>query len=64
MARKYMLLQNLSSIHYGRKLSHVCGYIMLENNYDVNVLWKVNIASLWVLLNNFVSMIMGDSDFS
>jgi hypothetical protein len=64
MARKYMLLQNLSSIHYGRKLSHVCGYIMLENNYDVNVLWKVNIASLWVLLNNFVSMITGDSNFS
>jgi hypothetical protein len=64
MARKYMLLQNLSSIHYGRKLSHVCGYIMLENNYDVNVLWKVNIASLWVLLNDFVSMITGDSNFS
>jgi hypothetical protein len=64
MARKYMLLQNLSSIHYGRKLSHVCGYIMLENNYDVNVLWKVNIASLWVLLNNFLSMITGDSNFS
>jgi hypothetical protein len=64
MARKYMLLQKISSIHYGRKLSHVSGYIMLENNYDVNVLWKVNIASLWVLLNNFVSMITGDSDFS
>jgi hypothetical protein len=57
--KKYMWLQDLSSIYYGRKLSHVCGYIMLENNYDVNSLWKGNIACLWVLLNNFVSTIAG-----
>jgi hypothetical protein len=64
MASKYTRLQDLSSIHYGRKLSHVCGYIMLKNNYDVNILWKRNIASLWVQLNDFVSMIAGDSDFT
>jgi hypothetical protein len=35
-----------------------------ENNYDVNVLWKRNIACLWVLENDFVSMIQDDSDCS
>jgi hypothetical protein len=35
-----------------------------ENNYDVNVLFKRNIACLWVLKNDFVSMIAGDSNFS
>jgi hypothetical protein len=35
-----------------------------ENNYDVNVLWKINIACLLVLENDFVSTIGGDSDFS
>jgi hypothetical protein len=35
-----------------------------ENNYEVNVLWKRNITCLWVLENNFVSMIADDSDFS
>jgi hypothetical protein len=64
MARKCTWLQDLSSIHYGRKLSHVCGYIMLKNNYDVNVSWKGNIASLWVPLNDFVSTIAGDSNFT
>jgi hypothetical protein len=35
-----------------------------ENNYDVNVLWKGNIACLWVLENDFVSTIAGESNFS
>jgi hypothetical protein len=35
-----------------------------ENNYDVNILWKGNIACLWVLKNNFILMITYDSDFS
>jgi hypothetical protein len=30
----------------------------------VNVVWKGNIACLWVLKNDLVSMIVGDSDFS
>jgi hypothetical protein len=30
----------------------------------MNVLWKGNIAYLWVLDTDFVSMIAGDSDFS
>jgi hypothetical protein len=34
-----------------------------EKNYDVNVLWKGYIACLWVLENDFVLMIAGDSDF-
>jgi hypothetical protein len=33
-----------------------------ENNYDVNVLWKENIACLRVLKNDLVSTILGDSD--
>jgi hypothetical protein len=37
---------------------------MFKNNNNVNVLRKANIASLWVLLNDFVSMIVGDSDFT
>jgi hypothetical protein len=37
---------------------------MLKNNYDMNVLWKENIASLRILLNDFVSTIVGDSDFT
>jgi hypothetical protein len=35
-----------------------------ENNYDVNVLWNENIACLWVLENDLVSAIAGDSNFS
>jgi hypothetical protein len=35
-----------------------------ENNYNVNVLRKENITCLWVLENNFVSMIADDSNFS
>jgi hypothetical protein len=35
-----------------------------ENNYDMNVLWKENIACLWVLENDFVVMITVESDFS
>jgi hypothetical protein len=30
----------------------------------MNVLWKGNIASLWVVENDFVLTIAGDSDFS
>jgi hypothetical protein len=35
-----------------------------ENNYDMNILWKRNIACMWVLENNFVSTIVYDSNFS
>jgi hypothetical protein len=35
-----------------------------ENNYDVNVLWKGNIACLWVVENDIFSTIEGDSNFS
>jgi hypothetical protein len=35
-----------------------------DNNCDVNVLWKENIASLWVLKHDLVSIIAGDSDFT
>jgi hypothetical protein len=35
-----------------------------QNNYDVNVLWKGNIARLWMLENDIILMIMGDYDFS
>jgi hypothetical protein len=35
-----------------------------ENKYDVNVLWKENIAYLWVWENNFVSTIADNYDFS
>jgi hypothetical protein len=35
-----------------------------ENNYDTNVLQKGNITFLWVLENDFVLTIAGDSDFS
>jgi hypothetical protein len=35
-----------------------------KNNYDVNILWNGNIVCLWVVENNFVSMITCDSDFS
>jgi hypothetical protein len=30
----------------------------------LDILWKENIAFLWVLENNFISTIAGDSDFS
>jgi hypothetical protein len=35
-----------------------------ENNYDMNILSKGNIARLWVLSIDFISMIACDSDFS
>jgi hypothetical protein len=35
-----------------------------ENNYDVNVLWKGNIAYMWILENNFVLTIADNPDFS
>jgi hypothetical protein len=35
-----------------------------KKNYDMNVLWKENIACFWVLDTDFVSMIVGDSDLS
>ncbi len=35
-----------------------------ENNYNVNVLWKGNIACLWVVENDIFSTIEGDSNFS
>jgi hypothetical protein len=34
-----------------------------ENNYDVNILWKGNIACLWILGNDHVSTIAGNPDF-
>jgi hypothetical protein len=62
--KEIYVIEDLLSVHYGRKLLHVCGYIMLKNNYDVNIFWKGNIASLWVLLNDFVSTIANDSNFT
>jgi hypothetical protein len=35
-----------------------------ENNHDVNILWKGNIACVWILENDIVLTIAGDSDFS
>jgi hypothetical protein len=35
-----------------------------ENHYDMNVLWKGNIACLGALENDFVSTIACDSNFS
>jgi hypothetical protein len=37
---------------------------IMENNYDVNVLWKGNIAYLFVLENDYPSTIADDSNFS
>jgi hypothetical protein len=33
-----------------------------ENNYDVNVLWKGNIVCIWILENDFILTMAGDSD--
>jgi hypothetical protein len=40
-------------------------YLMLvvHTGARLDVLWKGNIVFLWALENNFVSMIVGDSDF-
>jgi hypothetical protein len=35
-----------------------------ENNYNKNILWKDNIAYLWVLKNDFISIFAGNSEFS
>jgi hypothetical protein len=35
-----------------------------ENNYDIVVLWKGNIACQWVLKKDIVSTIEGDSEFN
>jgi hypothetical protein len=60
MARKYTWLKDLSSMYYGREFSCVCGY---TRELDLTFYIK-NIAFMWVLKNNFVSTIVGDSDFS
>jgi hypothetical protein len=35
-----------------------------ENNYNKNILWKDNIAYLWVLKNDFILIFAGNSEFS
>jgi hypothetical protein len=37
---------------------------IIDNNYDMNVLRIGNITCMWVLENDFILMIAGDSDFS
>jgi hypothetical protein len=48
-------------MYYGRELSHVCRYTreLVLTFYGLG-----NIAFLWVMENDFVSVIAGNSDFS
>jgi hypothetical protein len=39
-------------------------YLWVYAGARLDILWKRNIAFLWVLKNDFVYMIKGDSDFS
>jgi hypothetical protein len=57
-------INEVTYIVYKEWLGHAFMNEIKENNYEVNVLWKRNITCLWVLENNFVSMIADDSDFS
>jgi hypothetical protein len=42
----------------------IISYLWVHVGARLHVLWKGNIAFLWVQENNFILMIMGDSDFS
>jgi hypothetical protein len=56
-------INKLTYIIYKEWSGHILMNKIKENNYYVNVLWKENIACLWVLENDFVLTIEGDSDF-
>jgi hypothetical protein len=51
-------------IVYKERLGRALMNEIKENNYDMNILSKGNIARLWVLSFDFISMIACDSDFS
>jgi hypothetical protein len=57
-------INKVTYIVYKEWTNHALMNKIKENIYDVNVLWKENIACLWVLENNFVLTIACDSDFS
>jgi hypothetical protein len=51
-------INNVTYTVYKEWSDHALMNEIKENNYDVNVLWKVNIVCLWLLKNNFVLMIV------
>jgi hypothetical protein len=64
MRRNRLGINKVTYIVYKEWPGHALMNEMKENNYDVNALCKGNIACLWVLENDFVSTIVGDSNFS
>jgi Leu/Phe-tRNA-protein transferase len=52
--RNRLGINKVAYIVYKEWLDHALTNEIKETNYDVNVLWKENIACLWVLENNFV----------
>jgi hypothetical protein len=64
MRRNRLGINKVTYIVYKEWPGHALMNEMKENNYDVNALCKGNIACLWVLENDFVSMTTGDSNFS
>jgi hypothetical protein len=58
------IINKVTYIVYKELSEHTLMNEIKEHNYDVNILWKENIACLWVLDTYFVSMNLGDSDFS
>jgi hypothetical protein len=64
MRRNMPEINKVIYIVYKEWLGHALMNEIKENNYDVNVLWEGNIACMWVLENDFVLTIEGDSDFS
>jgi hypothetical protein len=62
--RNRLRIYKVTYIVYKEWSSHTLMNEIKENNYCVNVLWKENVAYLWVLENNFVLTIAGDSDSS
>ncbi len=42
----------------------IISYLWEHSGARLDVLWKGNIASVWVLENNFILMISDDSNFS
>ncbi len=64
MRRNIPRINKVTYIVYKEWSCHVLMNEIKENNHDVNVLGKENIACMWVLENNLVSTIVTDSDFS
>jgi hypothetical protein len=62
--RNRLRIYKVTYIVYKEWSGHTLMNEIKENNYCVNVLWKENVACLWVLENNFVLTIVGDSDSS